>query len=51
MFREEPMVPTKWQLARVTVIHPRSVRVVTIKTSKGTYKRPIEKIVPLVHLD
>ena len=52
--REEPMAPTKWPLARITEIHPGHdgrVRVVTVKTSKGTYKHPIVKIVPLVHLD
>ena len=46
------MIHTKWLLARVTAVHPGAdgkVRVVTVQTQKGTYKRPITKIVPLIH--
>ena len=49
--RDEPMAPTKWPLARITKVHPGQdgkVRVVTIKTAKGTYTRPSIKLVPLV---
>ena len=52
--RGEPTTPTKWPLARITKIHPGhdgKVRVVTVRTEKGTYKRPIVKIVPLVFQD
>ena len=47
--REEPTAPTKWPLARITEIHPGKdgkVRVATIKTAKGTYRRPVVKMVP-----
>ena len=49
--RDEPTSPTKWPLARVIEIHPGQdgrVRVVTVRTPKGTYKRPIVKVVPLL---
>ena len=45
---EDNLVPTKWPLARVLDVHPGRdgmVRVVTLKTSRGTYKRPVAKIV------
>ena len=40
-------VPLKIKQGRVIGVHPSSdevVRVVTIKTSKGTYKRPVSKV-------
>ena len=46
------MIPTKWPLARVTAVDPGvdgKVRMVTVQTKKGTYKRPITKIAPLIH--
>ena len=49
--RGDPTAPTNWTLARVIDIYPGAdgmVRVATVKTSKGTYKRPVTKIVPLV---
>ena len=49
--REESLFPTRWPLARVMQTHPGQdgkVRVVTVRTPAGTYKRPIVKIVPLV---
>ena len=49
--RGEPTMSTKWPLAHVTNVHPgmdERVRVVTVQTSKGTYNRPITKIVPLI---
>ena len=42
-----------WPLARISKIHPgpdEVVRVVTLKTAKGTYKRPTVKLIPL-HLE
>ncbi|KAJ8985425.1 hypothetical protein NQ317_017055 [Molorchus minor] len=42
--------PLYWPLAVVTAVHPgkdQRVRVVTVKTSKGTFLRPIVKICPL----
>ena len=50
--RQEPTVPAKWPLARVIKVYPGvdgKVRVVTVQTGKGTYNRPIVKIVPLIH--
>ncbi|XP_073980363.1 uncharacterized protein [Rhodnius prolixus] len=52
---KEPNSPQKsWPLARVTETHPGSdgiVRVVTIRTKTGTYKRPVAKLVPLAPLN
>ena len=45
--RDEPTSPTKWPIARVIEIHPGKdvkVRVVTLRTPKGVYKRPIVKV-------
>ena len=50
--REVQLFPTKWPLARIKEVHPGAdgkVRVVTVQTQRGTYKRPITKIVPLIH--
>ena len=47
ILQEDNLIPTKWPLARVIEVHPGKddlVRVVTVKTSSGTYKRPISKI-------
>ena len=49
--QEEPMAPTRWPLARITEVHPGQdgkVRVVTIKTAKGVYTRPVVKLVPFL---
>ena len=49
--RDELTAPTKWPLARVIEVHPGHdgiVRVVTVRTAKGEYKRPIVKLVPLL---
>ena len=43
--------PIKWPLACVISIHPGQdgkVRVVTVRTPKDTYKRPVVKVVPLL---
>jgi cell shape-determining protein MreC len=48
---EDGLVPTKWPLARITAVHPGDdglVRVVTLKTHKGSYKRPAKKIALLL---
>ena len=47
------MTPTRWPLATVIEVHPGQdgkVRVVTIKTAKRVYTRPVIKLVhvPLV---
>ena len=49
--REEGMVPSVWPLAKVESMHPGKdglVRVATLKTPRGVYKRPITKIVLLL---
>ena len=49
--RDEHLAPTKWPLARVVDVYPGQdgqVRVVTVRTSRGTYKRPVTKIVTLI---
>ena len=52
--RDEPTIPTKWPLARSTEVHPGrdgNVRVVTVRTPKGSYKRPIIKSAPILRPD
>ncbi|XP_055623250.1 uncharacterized protein LOC129766687 [Toxorhynchites rutilus septentrionalis] len=47
---EDNQPPLQWPLARITELHPGSdgvVRVVTVKTRNGTYRRPVNKICPL----
>ena len=49
--RGEQVAPKQWILARVKEVHPgpdEMVRVVTVQTTKGTYSRPIVKVVPLI---
>ena len=44
--RDGPTAPTRWPLARITNVYlgeDGKVHVVTVKTAKGIYKRPIEK--------
>lgn len=51
LLQESGLVPTKWPLGRVTEIHPGKdnlVRVVTVKTSQGCYKRPVSKVAVLL---
>ena len=51
LIREDGLVPTKWPLARVTEVYPGKddvVRVVQVKTSTGTYTRPVSKIACLL---
>lgn len=50
LLKEDNLPPNKWSLARVIHVHPGDdghIRVVTVKTSSGTFKRPITKIFPL----
>ena len=47
-------LPTKWAIARVVDVHPGQdnvVRVVTIRTSTGTYKRPVTKVAVLIPIE
>ena len=54
MLQESGLVPTKWSLGRMMETYPgkdKLVRVVTIKTSQGMYKRPVSKVAVLVPSD
>ncbi|CAG7784714.1 unnamed protein product [Allacma fusca] len=50
LLKDERLPPTQWKLGRILQVHPGHdglVRVVTIKTSTGEFKRPIVKLCPL----
>jgi hypothetical protein len=54
LLKEDTMVPMKWPLGRVTQVHPgkdRLVRVATVRTGKGSYKRPVTKLALLLPLE
>ena len=54
ILKEDDAIPTKWPLSRVTQVYPGRdglVRVATVKTTKGTYKRPVTKIAVLLPHD
>jgi hypothetical protein len=54
ILQESGTVPTKWPLGRVVRTHlgqDNLVRVVTLKTAQGTYKRPVSKIAVLLPVD
>ena len=47
ILQEDNLIPTKWPLAKVVHVHPGNdgfVRVATVKTSTGIYKRTITKM-------
>ena len=49
--QEDALVPCKWPLGQVIEVHKGKdnlVRVVTVKTKSGIYKRPITKIAMLL---
>ena len=51
LLQESGLVPTKWPLGRVIETHPGKdalVRVVTVKTAQGCYKRPVSKVTVLL---
>ena len=51
ILREDNTIPAKWPLARVMAVHKGDdglVRVITVKTSAGTYRRPVHKVVLLL---
>jgi hypothetical protein len=50
LMKEDTTTPLQWPIAVIQEIHPGRdgiVRVVTVKTPKGVYKRPTSKICPL----
>ena len=54
ILKEDGLVPGKWPIARVTEVHTGKdglVRVVTVKTSTGTYRRPVTKIALYYHAE
>ena len=54
LLQENGLVPCKWPLGRIVNIHPGKdnvVRVVTVKTATGRYKRPVTKVAPLLPMD
>ena len=51
---ENEVIPTKWPLAKVIKTYPGEdgiVRVVDIKTSKGSYRRPVHKLALLLPIE
>ena len=51
MFKRGAIGTYEMALARIIQVHPGKdgkVRVVTVKTAKGIYRRPVIKMVPLV---
>ena len=51
VLREDSMVPCKWPIARVTRTHPGRdgvVCAVTVRTTNGTYTRPVVKVALLL---
>ena len=54
ILQEDGLVPTKWPLARVVKVYQGKdglVRVVSVKTQSGIYRRPVNKIAPLLSPD
>jgi hypothetical protein len=50
LLREDYLLPMSWKLANISETFPGSdghVRIVTVKTSSGQFKRPIHKLVAL----
>ena len=51
ILQEDHLVPTKWPLGKVIEIHPskdKLVRVATVKTVNGKYKRPVTRLAILL---
>lgn len=47
LLKEDKVPPLQWQLGRVTEIHPGAdgiIRVVTVRTQQGSFRRGIQKI-------
>ena len=51
VIKEDRTIPMTWTLARVMQVYPGKdglVRVATVRTAKGTYKRPVNKLALLL---
>ena len=51
ILKDDSPLPTRWPLARVVGVHPGGdgfVRVATVKTTSGTYNRPVTKLALLL---
>ena len=51
LLKEDGIIPARWPLGRIVTVHPgrdNQVRVVTVKTATGIYRRPIVKIALLL---
>ncbi len=51
LLKEDGLVPAKWPLGKIVSVNPgkdKVVRVVTVKTSVRTYKRPASKVALLL---
>ena len=54
LVKEDNVIATKWPLGRIMTVHAGhdgTVRVVTVKTTTGTYRRPTAKIALLLPAD
>ncbi|CAH0564505.1 unnamed protein product [Brassicogethes aeneus] len=54
LLKNELSPPLQWRLGRVETLHPGKdgvVRVVTVRTNLGTFKRPVVKVCPLPQAD
>ena len=54
ILQDENLIPAKWPLAKVLQVYPGKdgiIRVATVKTSTGVYKRPVVKLVLLLPSD
>ncbi|CAK9833693.1 hypothetical protein ANTRET_LOCUS10340 [Anthophora retusa] len=52
ILHEDNAPPIRWPLGRITEVHPGEdgvIRVATVRTANGTYKRSIKKLSPLFH--
>jgi uncharacterized protein DUF5641 len=52
--KDDNLPPTKWQMGRIIMVHPGddgNVRVATVKTQTGEYKRPVVKLCPILRKD
>ena len=54
ILQDENLFPSKWPLAKVLQVHPGKdgiIRVASVKTGTGVYKRPVSKLVLLLPQD